>query len=110
MVEVSERLKLRVTAGPFLLLFLFGKLPLFFGRYKATYKKYIAPRNRGTTKLVLCFEKHNFRFLLLPIWRTRSIIWLCHFGLCSNRSYCIVCPNDGVSDLIRILRLLYLFI
>ena len=23
-------------------------------------------------------------------------------GLCSNRSYCIVCPNDGLSDLIRI--------
>ncbi|KAG9157563.1 hypothetical protein Leryth_022779 [Lithospermum erythrorhizon] len=28
---------------------------------------------------------------------------LCHFGLCSNRSYCIVCPNDGLFDLIRIL-------
>ncbi|RVW82210.1 ATP synthase subunit 9, mitochondrial [Vitis vinifera] len=25
------------------------------------------------------------------------------FGLCSNRSYYIVCPNDGLSDLIRIL-------
>ncbi|GKB92440.1 mutator type transposase [Tanacetum coccineum] len=25
-----------------------------------------------------------------------------HFGLCSNRSYCIVCPNDGLSDLICI--------
>ena len=32
----------------------------------------------------------------------KTIIWLCHFGLCSNRSYCIVCPNDGLFDLIRI--------
>nr|YP_010722199.1 ATP synthase F0 subunit 9 [Paropyrum anemonoides]WDV09955.1 ATP synthase F0 subunit 9 [Paropyrum anemonoides] len=33
-----------------------------------------------------------------------TIIWLCHFGLCSNRSYCIVCPNDGIFDPIRILK------
>ena len=24
------------------------------------------------------------------------------FGLCSNRGYCIICPNDGLFDFIRI--------